>query len=183
MGFWSLTNLLQTWTGVLRRKRRRTTRRSPRSTAWTTRATTSKTTGRKSSCWAATRRPDRPFSNWPRKSPKISRSWSAAKSTRYENSFTSLVFQIDAIIAQPEMTYAQRSKCLSDASRFMHVHKLRAFFSLVDGLNFEQGARALLQATGIGKLRPNVLLMGYKNEWLLAPNEDMHQYFNVLQLV
>jgi Solute carrier family 12 len=81
------------------------------------------------------------------------------------------------------MTYAQRSRCLGDASRFIHVHKLRAFFSLVDGLNFEQGARALLQATGIGKLRPNVLLMGYKNEWLLAPNEETHQYFNVLQSV
>jgi solute carrier family 12 (sodium/potassium/chloride transporter), member 2 len=58
---------------------------------------------------------------------------------------------------------------------------MRCFFTLVDGLNFEQGARALLQATGIGKLRPNVLLMGYKNEWLLGSNEELHEYFTVLQ--
>jgi len=75
----------------------------------------------------------------------------------------------------------QRNRCLKEANQFIQNHKLRAFFNMVDGLNFEQGARALLQATGIGKLRPNVLLMGYKNEWLLSPNEELHQYFTVLQ--
>ncbi|XP_059486359.1 bumetanide-sensitive sodium-(potassium)-chloride cotransporter [Neocloeon triangulifer] len=83
-------------------------------------------------------------------------------------------------ISEKELTYVQRSKCISDANKFLEANKVRAFFTVVDGLNFEQGARALLQATGIGKLRPNVLLMGYKNEWLLAPNAELHEYFNVL---
>lgn len=51
----------------------------------------------------------------------------------------------------------------------------------MDDTNFETGATALLQTTGIGKLTPNVLMMGYKNDWATCPHEELLAYFNVLQ--
>ncbi|VVC99900.1 unnamed protein product, partial [Leptidea sinapis] len=45
---------------------------------------------------------------------------------------------------------------------------------------FETGARALMQSTGVGRLAPNVLLMGYKSDWTTAPTNDLVSYFNVL---
>lgn len=51
----------------------------------------------------------------------------------------------------------------------------------VDGQNFEEGCISLLKASGIGKLRPNILLMGYKSDWHKCPRDDLEEYFTVLQ--
>ncbi|KAK5649405.1 hypothetical protein RI129_000434 [Pyrocoelia pectoralis] len=58
--------------------------------------------------------------------------------------------------------------------------KVKAFYSLVDGMDFETGATALLQTTGIGKLSPNVLMMGFKNDWKICNMDHINAYFNVL---
>jgi hypothetical protein len=39
----------------------------------------------------------------------------------------------------------------------------------------------LLKACGIGKLRPNILLMGHKSDWQKCSKDDLDQYFGVLQ--
>jgi solute carrier family 12 sodium/potassium/chloride transporter 2 len=51
----------------------------------------------------------------------------------------------------------------------------------VDNLSLEQGIAALMQITGIGKLAPNVILMGYKTNWSTCDHKDLEEYFNVLQ--
>lgn len=48
-------------------------------------------------------------------------------------------------------------------------------------MSFEFGARSLLQTTGIGKLSPNVLMLGYKNDWRTCGREELLEYFNILQ--
>lgn len=51
----------------------------------------------------------------------------------------------------------------------------------VDGVSFEEGVTALLKAYGIGKLRPNILMMGHKSDWQKCSKEDLDMYFEVLQ--
>ncbi|KAJ8973377.1 hypothetical protein NQ317_007190 [Molorchus minor] len=63
---------------------------------------------------------------------------------------------------------------------WLKAHKFKAFYMQVDGLTFESGAKALLKACGIGKLRPNILMMGYKSDWQSCPRDELHQYFEVL---
>lgn len=53
----------------------------------------------------------------------------------------------------------------------------------VDGVDFEEGATALLKACGIGKLKPNILLIGHKNDWQKCSIEELNLYFNILQYV
>lgn len=67
------------------------------------------------------------------------------------------------------------------ASSWLKAYKIKAFYVQVDGISFEQGAKALLKASGIGKLRPNILLMGYKSDWNTCSREDLVMYFEVLQ--
>uniref|UniRef100_A0A914X1N1 Solute carrier family 12 member 2 n=1 Tax=Plectus sambesii TaxID=2011161 RepID=A0A914X1N1_9BILA len=43
--------------------------------------------------------------------------------------------------------------------------KLKAFYSPVANTNIRHGTQALLQAAGMGKLRPNILLLGFKSNW------------------
>lgn len=71
------------------------------------------------------------------------------------------------------------TKCTS----WFRTHKIKAFYSLVDGAKFQDGATSLLQAAGLGKMRPNILLMGYKQDWAICPRENLNMYFNVMQCV
>ncbi|PNF22995.1 hypothetical protein B7P43_G10392 [Cryptotermes secundus] len=59
-------------------------------------------------------------------------------------------------------------------------HKVKAFFNIVEDDSFEAGSQALMQISGLGKLRPNMILMGYKGNWRTCDREELKQYFNVI---
>ncbi|XP_068149884.1 bumetanide-sensitive sodium-(potassium)-chloride cotransporter isoform X2 [Drosophila tropicalis] len=66
------------------------------------------------------------------------------------------------------------------ATNWFRKHRVKGFYALVDGEDFEAGTRALMQASGIGKLKPNIILMGYKTDWQTCENKELEQYFNVM---
>ncbi|XP_050296584.1 bumetanide-sensitive sodium-(potassium)-chloride cotransporter [Anthonomus grandis grandis] len=66
------------------------------------------------------------------------------------------------------------------ANSWLKAHKFKAFYHQVDGMSWLEGARALLKACGIGKLKPNILMMGYKSDWQTCPTEDLLNYFEIL---
>ena len=70
---------------------------------------------------------------------------------------------------------------ISKINAWMRKNKIKAFYSVVDGANFQDGATSLMQACGLGKMRPNILLMGYKQDWSTCPRENLVMYFNVMQ--
>ncbi|CAH2049309.1 unnamed protein product, partial [Iphiclides podalirius] len=83
-------------------------------------------------------------------------------------------------ISQSKMSYKERASRARAADEWLRGRKVRAFYASVSGYGFEEGARALMQAAGVGRLAPNVLLMGYKADWTTAPGPDLVSYFNVL---
>ncbi|KAK3929264.1 Bumetanide-sensitive sodium-(potassium)-chloride cotransporter [Frankliniella fusca] len=83
-------------------------------------------------------------------------------------------------IASAPLPHRERLEHAHNANLWLRSRKIKAFYSLVDGLRFEEGAKALLQTCGIGKLKPNVLLMGFKADWRTASSADLLAYFNVL---
>ena len=48
---------------------------------------------------------------------------------------------------------------------------------------FTEGATALMQLTGLGKMKPNLALMGYKRDWAVAEEDELDAYFGVIQSV
>lgn len=50
-------------------------------------------------------------------------------------------------------------------------------------MDMQQGTAALLQVTGVGKMKPNILLLGYKNDWQVCEKYSLDQYFAAIQLV
>ncbi|KAL0821134.1 hypothetical protein ABMA28_005755 [Loxostege sticticalis] len=83
-------------------------------------------------------------------------------------------------ISERKLSYKERSIRTRAGDEWLRGRKVRAFCGGVHGFSFEMGARALMQAAGVGRLAPNVLLMGYKADWATAPAEDLVSYFNVL---
>ncbi|XP_063708088.1 bumetanide-sensitive sodium-(potassium)-chloride cotransporter isoform X2 [Culicoides brevitarsis] len=73
-----------------------------------------------------------------------------------------------------------RNFLVRKANDWFRRHKVKGFYTLVDDADFETGSKALMQATGVGKLKPNILLLGYKNDWISCDSGEREQYFNVL---
>ncbi|KAG7188948.1 hypothetical protein KM043_008547 [Ampulex compressa] len=78
------------------------------------------------------------------------------------------------------LSYRLRSVRLRNGYSWLHRNRVKSFYHVVEDLSFERGASALMQATGVGKLAPNVVLMGYKTHWSTCNHKDLQEYFNVL---
>ena len=83
-------------------------------------------------------------------------------------------------IMETPISYKTRHSMITKCTSWFRTHKIKAFYSLVDGAKFQDGATSLLQAAGLGKMRPNILLMGYKQDWAICPRENLNMYFNVM---
>lgn len=71
---------------------------------------------------------------------------------------------------------AEHGRC----QRWLQKKKIRAFYTPVFSDNLRYGAQLLLQAVGLGRLRPNTLVMGFKNNWSEANMKDTELYINII---
>ena len=63
----------------------------------------------------------------------------------------------------------------------MNERKIKGFYTVTENTNFEQGAKSCLTLAGLGKLAPNMLLMGFKTDWA-DDLDSAKEYFSVLQV-
>ncbi|KAI0228687.1 Solute carrier family 12 member 2 [Lamellibrachia satsuma] len=68
----------------------------------------------------------------------------------------------------------------SKAYTWIHARKVKSFYAGVTAQSLRAGAQSLLQGPGIGKLRPNTLLLGFKTNWLNAPQAQVVDYINII---
>ncbi|XP_071543225.1 bumetanide-sensitive sodium-(potassium)-chloride cotransporter-like isoform X2 [Panulirus ornatus] len=83
-------------------------------------------------------------------------------------------------VIQGPQTQRVRNTLTRQAYSWLHRHKIRAFYSVIEGNNLEDGARNLFQLVGLGKLRPNTVLLGYKANWRKCDRQELKAYFNTL---
>lgn len=67
-----------------------------------------------------------------------------------------------------------------NAHNWLAKRRIKSFYCLVEDESISKGVRAMLQTTGIGKLRPNVLFMGFKTDWKESEPQDIVEYFNII---
>ena len=96
-------------------------------------------------------------------------------------SFSTVIISCHVYCTQAAINNRVRNALVHKAQSWFQVHKIKAFYNVVDDVDFDEGAKALLQASGVGKLRPNILLMGYKGNWAGCNREDLRQYFDTIQ--
>lgn len=84
-------------------------------------------------------------------------------------------------ISQHKLSHHRRIHMYEEAQKWLDARKIKAFYNLVDNMKFEEGVRSLIQASGFGKLQPNIVLMGYKADWRGCDVDQLETYFNSLQ--
>ncbi|XP_035849540.1 solute carrier family 12 member 3-like [Sander lucioperca] len=99
----------------------------------------------------------------------------------FVNSFTknaSLMICGDIIMNQDRQTRLQ-----DDTDRlvkWMNKRKVRSFYSPFTADSLRVGARHLLQASGLGKLKPNTLVLGFKSNWRASSPESIEDYITTI---
>ncbi|GAB6030867.1 solute carrier 12 [Chamberlinius hualienensis] len=63
---------------------------------------------------------------------------------------------------------------------WLQERRCKAFYSTIEETSFERGAKALVQTVGVGKLRPNMILLGYKSNWQTCGEQDVVEYASVV---
>uniref|UniRef100_A0A3B5BKL6 Solute carrier family 12 member 1 n=1 Tax=Stegastes partitus TaxID=144197 RepID=A0A3B5BKL6_9TELE len=56
----------------------------------------------------------------------------------------------------------------------------KAFYAAVTCNNFREGTDSLLQASGLGRMKPNTLMIGFKKHWKTAGTEAVQSYVGIL---
>uniref|UniRef100_A0A4W4G7H5 Solute carrier family 12 member 1 n=1 Tax=Electrophorus electricus TaxID=8005 RepID=A0A4W4G7H5_ELEEL len=63
---------------------------------------------------------------------------------------------------------------------WLNQQKRKAFYAAVASDNFREGAESLLQASGLGRLRPNTVILGFKRDWKTVYTANVQEYVGVL---
>jgi len=82
------------------------------------------------------------------------------------------------VISEPGSVHLATLKESTQA--WLNDRKIKGFYTVTESNSFEEGAKSCLTLAGLGKLSPNMVLIGFKADWmtnLLAAE----QYFGVLQ--
>ncbi|XP_055610809.1 bumetanide-sensitive sodium-(potassium)-chloride cotransporter isoform X2 [Uranotaenia lowii] len=83
-------------------------------------------------------------------------------------------------IITEHLSHRKRQELLKAGTKFLEIRKIRGFYQPIDGLSIENSVHALIQTSGVGKLSPNIVLLGYKADWMTCPVKDLLTYYNVL---
>ncbi|XP_037633780.1 solute carrier family 12 member 2-like [Sebastes umbrosus] len=64
--------------------------------------------------------------------------------------------------------------------RWLNKKRIKAFYTHVFSDNLRHGAQFLMQAVGLGRLKPNTLVMGFKNNWSDGDMRDVEIYISTI---
>ncbi|XP_066273126.1 solute carrier family 12 member 1-like isoform X3 [Branchiostoma lanceolatum] len=79
------------------------------------------------------------------------------------------------------LTQANIRKCTSQKeNKWMQKRKVKGFTSVVCSPDLRTGVQSMIQLTGMGKMRPNSILMGYKHNWRSCTYEEIDDYVGVI---
>ncbi|XP_078252212.1 solute carrier family 12 member 2 isoform X1 [Rhinoraja longicauda] len=68
----------------------------------------------------------------------------------------------------------------SKYQRWLIKNKMKAFYAPVYAEDLREGTQFLLQAVGLGRMRPNTLVFGFKKDWRQALMKDVENYINAI---
>ncbi|CAG2107808.1 unnamed protein product [Medioppia subpectinata] len=86
-----------------------------------------------------------------------------------------------AHIVNDPINHKIRERVISSQYDWMTKRKIKAFYLLLESNSLKNGFNCMVQIAGLGrKLRPNILMLGYKSSWRDCLPEDLIDYHSVI---
>uniref|UniRef100_A0A8C5JS31 Solute carrier family 12 member 3 n=1 Tax=Junco hyemalis TaxID=40217 RepID=A0A8C5JS31_JUNHY len=85
------------------------------------------------------------------------------------------------VLIGPRKQKMPESRLMADGhTKWLMKRKIKAFYTDVVAEDLRSGVQMLIQAAGLGKMRPNILVLGYKRNWRTASPESLEDYVGIL---
>ncbi|XP_029993122.1 solute carrier family 12 member 3 [Sphaeramia orbicularis] len=92
----------------------------------------------------------------------------------------SLMMCGNVITAGPSPSVMEKASSDSHV-KWLNRRKVKSFYRAVVASDLRSGVNMMLQGAGLGRIRPNVLLMGFKKDWRSDSPQSAHNYIGILQ--
>uniref|UniRef100_A0A8C0VAM3 Solute carrier family 12 member 2 n=1 Tax=Cyanistes caeruleus TaxID=156563 RepID=A0A8C0VAM3_CYACU len=79
----------------------------------------------------------------------------------------------------PSYSMKELSTDLAKYQRWLIKNKMKAFYAPVHAEDLRDGGQYLMQAAGLGRMRPNTLVVGFKKNWRQGDMRDVETYINL----
>uniref|UniRef100_A0A8C3V4B7 Solute carrier family 12 member 3 n=1 Tax=Catharus ustulatus TaxID=91951 RepID=A0A8C3V4B7_CATUS len=85
------------------------------------------------------------------------------------------------VLIGPRKQKMPESRLMADGhTKWLTKRKIKAFYTDVVAEDLRSGVQMLIQAAGLGKMRPNILVLGYKRNWRTASPQSLEDYVGIL---
>ncbi|KAE8633898.1 hypothetical protein XENTR_v10002129 [Xenopus tropicalis] len=64
--------------------------------------------------------------------------------------------------------------------RWLNTRKVISFYSMIYEKTLRAGAKNLMQVSGLGRLKPNTLVLGYKSNWQSDSVQNLEEYVGII---
>nr|XP_020668382.1 solute carrier family 12 member 3-like [Pogona vitticeps] len=64
--------------------------------------------------------------------------------------------------------------------QWLSTRKTRSFYNFIMTGDLRSGARSLLQVSGLGRLKPNTMVLGYKKNWQTDSPQNLENYVGII---
>ncbi|XP_013923162.1 PREDICTED: solute carrier family 12 member 3-like [Thamnophis sirtalis] len=75
------------------------------------------------------------------------------------------------------------SSCFEDYDeqlQWLGERKIQAFYNFITIGDLRSGARTLMQVSGLGRLKPNTIVLGYKSDWQTDSPQNLENYVGII---
>ncbi|NXK06856.1 S12A3 protein, partial [Herpetotheres cachinnans] len=85
------------------------------------------------------------------------------------------------VLIGPRKQKMPESRLTADGhTKWLMKRKIKAFYTDVVAEDLRSGVQMLIQAAGLGKMRPNILVLGYKRNWQTTSPQSLEDYVGIL---
>ena len=98
-----------------------------------------------------------------------------------------LIYRLQSSFVIPQADFGNRQRKTLSNSRLDRVYELmnkrrvKGFYNYVSAESLRGGCLSLLQTSGLGKLKPNTIMLGFKSDWLNSDIDKVTDYVHIVQ--
>ncbi len=86
-----------------------------------------------------------------------------------------------AEITDTDIDWKKMAAMKKTANQWLVENNIKAFFAVTRNAKFSEGVRVAIELSGLGKLSPNMMLIGFNQKWK-SDRDKAQEYFNALKV-
>ncbi|XP_054160523.1 solute carrier family 12 member 1-like [Oppia nitens] len=86
-------------------------------------------------------------------------------------------------VVDGSLSQRARNALIQESNNYLQRRRIKGFYNLVEEESLAKGVDSMIQSVGVGKLRPNIVMMGMKSNWQTSDPEEISDYFNTIHTV